>query len=233
MKKAGDKGWLSKSQHPTQLPKYKPPRQTTAPDIAAARSRQACPVIDMPDCEAREEDESEDEMQFGLVYERYGETDVVETQTEKWIDKGIKMLSERESDEMAQHGDVLTWSPDSQVKKPKTKKRTNFVYLIEETQEGTQENLHLNEEAVGHEFIGRKVAKKFEAGVFIGEVISVAGKRGRHLYKIVYEDADGEDMNDKEFLQACAMFRNIEGNANDDKEEGRDDLDRVRQGTIQ
>ncbi len=179
----------------------------------------------MPDSEARKEDESEDETQFEVVWKRYegqvkqvsdGDAEVDETQQivaksgksavipEHW-DCPFSSLIHETPAECAQSGD----SDEDDV--PLSQIIAQEKLKITET---------VTEMTVGQDSIGRKVAKRFEAGVFIGEVISVAGQRGRHLYKILYEDGDGEDMNEKEFLQACAMFRNKEDKANDDKEEG-------------
>ena len=43
------------------------------------------------------------------------------------FEKGLKMLSEREADECAEHGEVLRWSPNSEAE--------------EQTQEKTSENI--------------------------------------------------------------------------------------------
>jgi hypothetical protein len=67
--------------------------------------------------------------------------------------------------------------------------------------------MNKQKESVGVETeVGMKVAKQFEAGLFVGEVTAVTGKRGRCLYTILYEDGDGKDMNDKDFKQARALF---------------------------
>jgi hypothetical protein len=56
-----------------------------------------------------------------------------------------------------------------------------------------------------------KVAKQFEAGLFIGEVTAVNIKRGRNLYTVLYEDGDGEDMNDREYKEARALYEETKG----------------------
>jgi hypothetical protein len=56
-----------------------------------------------------------------------------------------------------------------------------------------------------------KVAKNFEAGLFIGEITAVSIKRGRNLYTVLYEDGDGEDMNDREYKEARALYEQTKG----------------------
>ncbi len=93
----------------------------------------------------------------------------------------------------------------------------NTIVLITETElpdsDGEEDNIPFGQlmkkqkESVGVETeVGMKVAKQFEAGLFVGEVKAVTGKRGRCLYTILYEDGDGEDLNDKEYKQARALF---------------------------
>ncbi len=71
--------------------------------------------------------------------------------------------------------------------------------------------------------IGRKVAKQFEDGVYKGEVISKTGKRGRCLYKILYEDGDGEDLNEKEFKEACMLYDGLRTKYNSETEDSDND----------
>jgi hypothetical protein len=73
------------------------------------------------------------------------------------------------------------------------------------------------------EHIGRKVAKQFEDGVYKGEVISTTGKRGRFLYKILYEDGDGEDLNEKEFKKACMLYNEGVTESKEDLEDSDND----------
>jgi hypothetical protein len=145
--------WRSKrGPTPALLPPYRAPRQRqservlqfdeSSDIIDMSESRKESESSDIVDTsEARKEDESEDETQFGVVWESYVpqdkqviecETNLFETQTNVFE---------------TQFGNVLTYSPDRQAKKPKKKKRPNFVYLIEETEEQKQDNLLLVETA--------------------------------------------------------------------------------------
>ncbi len=56
-----------------------------------------------------------------------------------------------------------------------------------------------------------KVAKQFESGLFIGEITAVNTKRGRSLYTVLYEDGDGEDLNDREYKEARDLFEKTQG----------------------
>jgi hypothetical protein len=72
----------------------------------------------------------------------------------------------------------------------------------------------------GKDAKGVAVMKKFEAGMFAGKVESVTGKRGRFLYKVLYEDGDCEDMDDKEFQTVYLLFINKEEPLCEDGEDG-------------
>ncbi len=56
-----------------------------------------------------------------------------------------------------------------------------------------------------------KVAKQFEAGLFIGKITAVNIKRGKKLYTVLYEDGDGEDMNDREYKEARSLYEQTKG----------------------
>jgi hypothetical protein len=56
-----------------------------------------------------------------------------------------------------------------------------------------------------------KFAKHFESGLFIGEITAVNTKRGRSLYTVLYEDGDGEDLNDREYKEARDLFDKTQG----------------------
>jgi hypothetical protein len=57
------------------------------------------------------------------------------------------------------------------------------------------------EATVTETFVGMKVAKQFELGLFVGAITAVTGKKGRFLYTVLYEDGDGEDMTDRGRVQ--------------------------------
>jgi hypothetical protein len=73
------------------------------------------------------------------------------------------------------------------------------------------------------------VAKKFEiAGkleVFKGTVQEVTELRKRRLYAVVYEDGDGEDLNETEFREACELFISLENSDEDgpDSDDGKEE----------
>ncbi len=47
--------------------------------------------------------------------------------------------------------------------------------------------------------------------MFIGEITAVNTKRSRSLYTVLYEDGDGEDMNDREYKEARELYEEIKG----------------------
>ncbi len=55
--------------------------------------------------------------------------------------------------------------------------------------------------------MGIKVAKQFEQSfLFVNEIMAVTGERGRSLNTVLYEDGDCEDMKDREFKEARALY---------------------------
>ncbi len=62
--------------------------------------------------------------------------------------------------------------------------------------------------------VGQPVAKQFEAGMFVGKVERIENKRERCLYNIMYEDGDGEDMDENEYEDAWFLYtktQNLDG----------------------
>jgi hypothetical protein len=95
--------------------------------------------------------------------------------------KGIKLMSEREADECARHGEVLRWSTDDE--------------------DDREPELFLK----GHVNLGKLVAKFFETVLFIGTVTEVIPRRRDFFYKVTYEDGDQEDMDEAELLYALEL----------------------------
>ena len=96
--------------------------------------------------------------------------------------KGIKLMSEREANECARHGEVLRWSTD-------------------DDEEDKLPKLFLK----GHVNLGKTVAKFFDTVLFIGTVTEVIPRRRIFFYKVTYEDGDQEDMDEGELLDALYL----------------------------
>jgi hypothetical protein len=89
-------------------------------------------------------------------------------------------MSEREATEMAQNGEVLTWSSD-EAKIPEL-----FVK--------------------GHgNLVGKIVAKFFETVLHVGIVTEVIQRRRYYYYKVTYGDGDQEDMDKAELQYAIEL----------------------------
>ena len=79
--------------------------------------------------------------------------------------------------------------PFSELKEKRKQDKTNTIVLITETEPETE--ARVTEEAVTNTVLERvKVAKHFEAGLFIGEITAVNTLRGRSLYTVLYEDGE-------------------------------------------
>ena len=93
---------------------------------------------------------------------------------------GLKTMSAREADEVAQHGEVLRWSDeDSQTS------RDLFVK--------------------GHGNLRKTVGKFFGTVYHVGTVTEVIPRRKGFYYKVTYEDGDQEDLDDEEFNYALQL----------------------------
>ncbi len=115
----------------------------------------------------------------------------------------MKMLSEREADEVAyqQHGEVLTWSSESEV---------GQVPIRETSETQLQSTIEAPQHATG-----KNVAKDLGSqGVFVGEVISVEydssdESKAAPYYVVKYSDGDQEDLNEEEFQFAHELSLQI------------------------
>jgi hypothetical protein len=115
--------------------------------------------------------------------------------------KGIKLMGEREADEMAKFGEVLRYSSDSEGgEEPITQTRLSMKKSKEK-----------DGEAKGNtEFIGAKVARDFgKHGIFFGEIVALEFDSGEEakedpFYVVNYTDGDQEDLDGKELSYALA-----------------------------
>ncbi|CAM9745284.1 unnamed protein product [Scytosiphon promiscuus] len=55
--------------------------------------------------------------------------------------------------------------------------------------------------------LGKRVAKEFVPGVFVGEVVDVKKMPRGTLWKVVYEDSDGEDLDEDEMKTCMHMYK--------------------------
>ncbi len=186
-------------------------------------------VIQSETSEERVEPKSDSEKDtcFGVVWEKIAEP--VQTMKETAVTKGIKMMSYREALEYSRHGEVLRWSSDSEGEADKSdgavKQKLSCPFdglFVPETElqnspgkarkEATETEATVMEATVTETVIEPvKVAKQFEAGLFIGEITAVNIKRGRNLYTVLYEDGDGEDMNDRDYKEARSFYKQTKG----------------------
>jgi hypoxanthine-DNA glycosylase len=71
-----------------------------------------------------------------------------------------------------------------------------------------------SEVAIGillHQWMGLKVAKKFDSGNFIGQVVDVYADNDKEVfYNIVYEDGDSEDYNERELQKGQDIYCKIQ-----------------------
>jgi hypothetical protein len=239
MSKAADTQWVGKNRLPptskATIPPYKTPRQLKMKQTSTARVVQD--VVYVTETEHKDSD-SEDETQFGVVWEKFVPEEVkdrcyphdvfipeTEVQEEKQLEqphvipfiKGIKMMSEREADECARHGEVLNWSPDSEEmlksasKDMSDSEEDNIPFSRLQEKMSVRDKTATTKTQVpklifGEACIGHLILKQFETGVFKGTVMTATKQRGRYIYHVIYEDGDSEDMNDKELLEGHEMY---------------------------
>jgi hypothetical protein len=141
--------------------------------------------------------------------------------------KGIKLLSERESDEVARHGEVLRWSSDSEADEvpiaqttvQKTKQSDIWgptaktkALLADLDKNGTEDFPVMQAIPEGHEAVGVGIARDFgkDMGVFKGEVRHVKAQRKRHIYHVQYEDGDSENFGLAEYQFAYEVRQAVD-----------------------
>jgi hypothetical protein len=129
----------------------------------------------------------------------------------------LKMLSEREADEMAKFGEVQTYSSDSEG---------DEVPIYETLAHALKESaVEIAEPSNKHaEMIGKRVAKDFGSlGMFMGTVMNVEydSDDATHkvpFYVVEYTDGDREDLNESELEYSMELAFQIEWDENDELE---------------
>jgi hypothetical protein len=229
MKSTRKGAWQSKRDPTPAIPAYRPPRRTRtsqkaesvlAPEIVSCQSEASQDRVES-------KSDSEEDTCFGAVWEKIAEP--VQTIKETVAIKGIKMMSYRESLECSRYGEVLRWSSDSEGETEKSdgagKEKLSCPFdglIVRETElqnspekareDATVTDATVSEATVTETVIERvKVAKQFEASLFIDEITAVYIKRSRNVYTVLYEDGDGEEMNEREFKEAKALYEQTKG----------------------
>ena len=177
------------------------------------------------------ESDDDDDIPFSQLREKV----IAETQgslTEKERPRQVKekmfrLLSEREADETAKFGEVITWSDDENATE------VTLSQLAESLKEPTSETLQTEEDSsiviqtLGQNVaaVGTKVAKDFGSlGVFFGTVLSVEYDsddeiKAKPFYCVQYSDGDREDLNEDEFGYGQELYFQMELDAEDEIEE--------------
>ena len=127
----------------------------------------------------------------------------------------LKMLSEREADEMAKFGEVQTFSSDSEG---------DEVPIYETLAHALKESaVEIAEPSNKHaEMIGKRVAKDFGSlGVFLGTVMNVEydSDDSTHrvpFYVVQYTVGDREDLNESELEYSMELAFQIDLDAEDE-----------------
>jgi hypothetical protein len=128
----------------------------------------------------------------------------------------LKMMSEREADEMSRHGEVQRRSSDSEG---------NEVPISQTLQTEPDSSTTIQNSVQHVEAVGIKVAKDFDShGVYFGSVLSVEydsddEKKAKPFYCVKYSDDDTEDLNEDEFGFARELCIKMELDAEDEDED--------------
>jgi hypothetical protein len=187
-----------------QIPPYKAPRlargqdkrvqdkrPVTAKDPKTKETRSKPVTVVIQDTVQKDSD-SEDETQFGVVWEKM--TDVHRAMVE--ADK-TRLVADKP---LAIEYEGEAWK----------EKIYPFVFVPETEDQSIQEQkettVTIDEMPSGETCVGKPVMKQFAEGLFKGEVMTATKKRGRYLYHVVYEDGDEEDLNDLEFIEAYELY---------------------------
>jgi hypothetical protein len=191
MAKKADGGWTSKNQKPGYIPPFKTPRSVTVVEKRNIR-RQPKEIVLITETEENER-ESEEDTQFGVVWEKMTEAQ-------------LKMADNTKTTTL-----TATPEPIAYVGEP-WRDKTRPIVLITETEETERETSDVEEDNIplsqtldkiptGEMCIGLTVLKQFDEGLFKGTVTDAKKQRARYLYHVVYEDGDSEDLNEKEFMK--------------------------------
>jgi hypothetical protein len=117
--------------------------------------------------------------------------------------KRIKLMSEREADEMAKFGEVIRYSSDSE----------GGAEPITQTRLSEKKRKEKDGETKGNtEFIGVKVARDFgKQGIVFGEIVALEFDSGDEakedpFYVVKYSDGDQEDLDRKELSYTLELY---------------------------
>jgi hypothetical protein len=116
-KKADAGGWTGKNKMPAPIPPYKTPRQVNVESTRTTRSKQTVVLITKTE---EQDSDSEEETQFGLVWEKMTEEQIQMAEEQKKMAEEQKRIAE----EQKKLADIAT--------KPK---KTRTIVLITETEE--------------------------------------------------------------------------------------------------
>ncbi len=129
----------------------------------------------------------------------------------------LKMMREREAEEMSRHGEVQRGSSDSE----------GDEVPISQTLQTEPDSSSTIQNSVQHlEAVGIKVAKDFGSlGVHFGSVLSMEydsddEKKAKPFYCVKSSDGDTEDLNESEFGFARELCIQMELDAEDAAEDG-------------
>jgi hypothetical protein len=204
MSKAAETQWVGKNRLPptkskATIPPFKTPRQLKMKQTG--KSSVVQDVFNVKETE-HTDSESEDETQFGVVWEKFvpevvkGKPyphDVFIPETEAQDDT---QEAQPDSDDMLQSASKdMSESDDENIPFSRLQAKKT-VRAKKKTTKTEVPKLQLGEACVGH-----LILKQFETGVFKGTVMTATKLRGRFLYHIVYKDGDSEDLNDKELTE--------------------------------
>ncbi len=141
---------------------------------------------DQKDCD------SEDETQFGVVWEKMTDEQKSMAEAEKTRLEADKPLAiEYEGEAWKEKVYPFVFVPETEDQAIQKKK--DITVTIEEV-------------PTGETCVGKTIMKQFAEGLFKSQVVTATKKRGRYLYHVVYGDGDEEDLNDVEFIEAYELF---------------------------
>jgi hypothetical protein len=199
MSKKAAEGWTGRNKlPPPQIPPYKAPRLVSVKDTRKTIKKPT--VVHISETEEKDS-ESEEDTQFGVVWEKM-------TEEQRTMVDNAKKIKE-----------APTLTPIEYVGQP-WREKTYPKFLIPETEETDRQSSDKEEDSIpfsqiqarkddvtsGEACVGKTVMKQFVEGLFKGKVVTAIKKRGSFLYHVVYEDGDEEDLNDQEFDEAYALY---------------------------
>jgi hypothetical protein len=160
------------------------------------------------DIKVMSEREADEEARFGEVF-RWSSDSEGETAKIGGADKDrlVPIVYERQPWEDMSKTIVLI----AETEDPEERQQADPEEIQRADPEERQQADPKNDETVVETVVDQKVAKQFEAGLFIGEITGVTSTRGRNLYSILYEDGDGEDMHDRELKEARSLYKQTNG----------------------